>query len=160
MNFIDPSVKQGKGVVVWHFAVVLANCVLGDGVSIGSGAEIGRGTVIGDHSRISAHVFLPSNTKIGCYCFIGPGVVCTDDKRPRALNKIYLARPPQIEDGASIGAGAVILPGIRIGKNAMVGAGAIVTHDVPDDAVIRSEPARIRETPLRFLHQEMLSVLK
>jgi acetyltransferase-like isoleucine patch superfamily enzyme len=137
----------GVDVVVWHFARVLADVVIGDHCSIGGGAEIGRGTLIGDHSRISANVFLPSNTVIGDHVFIGPGVVCTDDRYPRTLEpgETYEALPPCIGDYASIGAGAVLLPGVQIGKRARIAAGAIVTRDVPDEGMVRGEPARMAE---------------
>ena len=79
---------------------------------------------------------------IGERVFIGPRVVMTDDKWPRAGNAAYEAQPPVIEDDAVVGAGAVLLPGVRIGRRAMVGAGAIVTKDVPAFAVVRCEPAR------------------
>jgi len=67
-----------------------------------------------------------------------------DDKRPWAGNSEYLAQPPRLMDGCSIGAGSVILPGVTIGKAAMIGAGSVVTKDVPDGAVVRGEPARLR----------------
>lgn len=144
VNFIDPTASIGEGTVCWHFCVVLQDVVIGENCSIGSGAEIGRGSVIGDRVRISAHVFLPAKSKVGDEVFIGPGAVFTDDRHPRAGNAQYRAEPPIIERGASIGAGAVILPGVRIGANAMVGAGAIVTKDVAAWSVVRSEPARER----------------
>lgn len=146
-NFIDPSAVLGQRTKVWHFAVVLQECVIGDDVSIGSLAEIGRGTVIGNRTRIGHGVFLPPNSVIGEDVFIGPCVVFTDDKYPRANNADYDAQPPLIEDGASVGAGAVILPGVRIGAGAMVGAGAIVTRDVPPRGNVRGEPAHLR--PIR-----------
>lgn len=144
INFIAPTAIIGRGTKVWHFAVVLQDCVIGDDVSIGSLSEIGRGTVIGNRSRIGHGVFLPSNSRIGEDVFVGPCVVCTDDKYPRANNHAYHAQPPVIEDGASIGAGAILLPGVRIGRSAMVGAGAVVTRDVPPFANVRGEPAHQR----------------
>lgn len=142
-SFIDPSAILGPGSVAWHFSVILAKVVIGESVSIGSGCEIGRGSIIGDRTRIGAHVFLPPRSTVGADVFIGPNVTCTDDRHPRAGNADYVAEPPIIEDGASIGAGAILLPGVRIGAGAMVGAGAVVTRDVPARSVIRGEPARI-----------------
>lgn len=145
-NFIDESsLPLGEHTVVWHYAVVLADCRIGHHCSIGSGCEIGKGSVIGNYSRISAHVFLPSNSVIEERVFIGPGCVFTDDRHPRAgNNQAYDARPPHVESGASIGAGAVILPGIRIGAGAMIGAGAVVTRDVAAHEHVRGEPARVK----------------
>lgn len=145
--FIDPSVTIGVGTKVWHYSCVLAEVKLGASVNIGSGCEIGRGSVIGDRTRIGAHVFLPPMSTIGADVFIGPGVVCTDDRHPRCGNSDYIAEPPIIEDGASIGAGAVILPGVRIGANARIAAGAVVTKHVPAEGHVLGFPARERVMP-------------
>jgi UDP-2-acetamido-3-amino-2,3-dideoxy-glucuronate N-acetyltransferase len=142
--FVDPSSRIPASSQVWHFAIVLANCKIGNDVNIGGGAEIGRGTTIGDRTRISSGVFLPSNSVIGSDVFIGPNVTCTDDRFPKTLKpgETYKAEPPVIEDGASVGAGAVILPGVRIGKGSRVAAGAIVTRDVPDGLAVKGLPAK------------------
>ena len=144
-KFVDPSATVGEDCTIWHYAIVLQLVTIGKCCSIGSRCEVGRGTTIGDYSRIGSGTFLPANTKIGRYVFIGPNVTMTDDRYPRVPvpgDPKYDARPPVIEDGASIGAGAVILPGIHIGLGARVAAGAIVTHDVPSNGVVRSQPAR------------------
>jgi len=145
--FIDPSATFQKGTIIWHYARVLAKCRIGFDVSIGGGTEIGRGTVIGDRTRIGANVFLPPNSVIGSEVFIGPNVTCTDDKHPMAGNTEYTAEPPTIGDGASIGAGAVLLPGVVIGANARVAAGAVVTRDVPAGMMVVGNPARWRAMP-------------
>ncbi len=144
INFIDDTAKIGAGTKIWHFSVILQDVIIGENCSIGSHAEIGRGTVIGKGTRISALVFLPPHSQVGENVFIAPHVMFCDDKRPRAGNAEYLAQPPRILDGASVGAGSVILPGVTIGRGAMVGAGSVVTKDVPDGAVVRGEPARLR----------------
>lgn len=128
---------------VWHFAVIGDGAVIEGDCSIGSHAEIGRGSIIGAGSRVGKGSFLPSRSEIGKRVFIGPNVTFCDDKRPRAGNPGYKAEPPIVEDDASIGAGAVILPGVRIGKGALVGAGAVVTKDVPEGSVVLGNPARI-----------------
>jgi len=144
LAFVDPSAKIGEGVVIWQFASVLQGVKIGDNVSIGAGTEIGQGTVIGKDSRISAQVFLPSNSHIGERVFIGPRCVFTDDKMPRAGTINYKAQPPILDDGCSVGAGSVILPGIKIGVGALVGAGSIVTRDVSAGSHVRGEPARTK----------------
>lgn len=143
-NFVDKTAQLGSDVKVWHFAVILADVVVGDNVSVGSRTEIGRGSTIGNGTRISSGVFLPSNSVIGKNCFIAPNVTFTDDRYPRAGNDAYYAQPPILEDGCSVGAGSVILPGIRIGAGAMVGAGSVVTKDVPPQGHVRGEPARTK----------------
>lgn len=146
--FIDPTAKLGRGVTVWHFARILARVVLGDDVSIGSGAEIGRGSSIAGRTRIGAGVFLPPDSVVGQRVFIGPNCTFTDDRHPRVpevAHATYCAQPPCIGDDAAIGAGCVILPGVTIGRGARVGAGSVVTKDVPAGAMVRGVPARIVE---------------
>jgi UDP-2-acetamido-3-amino-2,3-dideoxy-glucuronate N-acetyltransferase len=144
-NFIDPSAILAPSVRVWHYARVLAGVRIGEDSSIGSGSEIGKNTIIGDRTRIGAGVFLPSNSLVGDEVFIGPNTTFCDDKYPRA-GQTYEPRPPRIGDRASIGAGCVILPGVRIGAGAMIGAGSVVVGDVPENALLYGEPATIRRT--------------
>ncbi len=144
-RFIAPCATLGDFVSIWHHAVILAEVVLGDGVSIGSFTEVGRGTTIGAGSRIGAQVFLPPHTRIGARVFVGPQVMCCDDRHPyvhAADDPPYVPEPPVIEDGAVIGAAAVLLPGVVIGAGAHIAAGAIVTRSVPPGGVVRGEPAR------------------
>lgn len=141
--------------MIWHFSVVLADVKIGQNVSIGSRCEIGRGSVIGDGTRIGSGTFLPPNSAIGQNVFIGPNVTFTDDRHPRiheAGDEPYHAEPPRIEEGAAIGAGAVILPGVRIGKHARVAAGAIVTKDVIEYSMVRGPRARVHTMPREWEH--------
>jgi UDP-2-acetamido-3-amino-2,3-dideoxy-glucuronate N-acetyltransferase len=154
---IDASAIIGPDSVVWWYARILAGVRIGANCSIGGGTEIGRGSVIGDNTRVGANAFLPPNTIVGANVFIGPGVVCTDDKHPHIHSPgelPYLAQPPVIEEGAAIGAGAVLLPGVRIGKYARVAAGAIVTKDVAERGMVRGQPARPRTMPPEWEHPE------
>ena len=135
---IGANVELGYGTKVWQGATVCDGVKTGNNCVIGSCAWIGKGVKMGDNCHIQHGVFIPNNTVIGDRCFVGPLVVLTDDRYPVAGNKDYLAEPPCIDDDVSIGAGAVILPGVRIMKGAMIGAGAIVTMDVPPGTVVRS----------------------
>ena len=153
-NFVDQSAVIGEGTTIWHFAVVLADCIVGRNVSIGAGAEIGRGTKIGDNSRIGSGVFLPSNSVVGHDCFIGPRVTATDDRYPRVNNAEYNAEPPVFSDYCSVGAGSVILPGVHVGKKALIGAGSVVTRDVPDGGTVYGEKAKLREVSFKHLSRE------
>lgn len=153
-NFVDKSAVIGDGTECWHYCAILADVVIGKNCSIGSHAEIGRGTKIGDSSRIGSGVFLPPNSIVGSHVFIAPGCVFCDDKFPRVNNVEYNAEPPVLEDYCSIGAGSVILPGVRIGKNAMVGAGSIVTRNVPQGGTVYGEKAKLREVNFKHLSKE------
>ena len=139
---IDQSVTVWSNAVIGADVVIFPNCVIGANVYIGKGSFIGRGV------HIQTGVFLPNNSKIGNGVFIGPNATFTDDRHPRAGNKHYRPEPPVLEDGCSVGAGAVILPGVRIGKCAMVGAGAVVTRDVESYETVvgcPAEPIKLKE---------------
>lgn len=143
---VHDTVRSTKPVTIWAGACVMSGTVLDAGVSIGRHSEIGRDCRIGEGTRIGYGVFLPNRTVIGRYVFIGPNVTFTDDKHPSVIKALYRPAPCVVEDSASIGAGAVILPGVRIGQGAMVGAGAVVTKDVPPWTTVMGNPARPKVT--------------
>lgn len=139
---VDPTVTIGEGVKVWANAGVMYDVILGNNVSIGRGTEIGHGTTIGDGTRIGYGCFVPNNAKIGKDVFIGPSCTFCDDMHPRTRKPWeppYHAQPCVIEDGAAIGAGVILLPGIHIGKGARIAAGSIVTRDVKDYTAVRGQ---------------------
>lgn len=138
-SVVDPSVKFGANCIVWHFTTIGYMVELGNNVSIGGRCFIGNWTTIGSETRIQDGVFIPDQSTIGSRVFIGPNVTFTDDRYPKVNNIDYTHEPPILEDDCSIGAGAVILPGVRIGKAAMVGAGCVVTKDVPPNSVIKEK---------------------
>lgn len=115
---------------VWQYATVMPGAILGEFVSIGGHTEIGRYCNIGARTRIGYGCFLPNKVQVGERVFIGPRVVMCDDRKPVVNDPFYKAEPPVIEDDVSIGAGAVILPGRRLGRGCRIGAGATVAHDV------------------------------
>ena len=138
---IDPSVLVGENCTIWQYATICAEAVLGEGVVVGSHVWIGRHAQIGSFTRLQHGAFIPNRTIIGKGVFIGPNVTMTDDKYPKA-GRLYRAEPPILDDDCSIGAGAVLLPGVRIGRGAMVGAGAVVTQDVAPFSIVTGIPAR------------------
>lgn len=138
---IHESVRFGENCTVWQFATICENAQLGEGVVVGSAAWIGRGCLIGNFTRIQHGAFIPNHTRIGRSVFIGPNAVLTDDKTPK-VGRLYTPNPPTLEDDCSIGAGAVILPGVTIGRGAMIGAGAVVTQNVPAFAIMMGSPAK------------------
>lgn len=139
---VHETARIAESTTVWQFASVGAGTKIGPGGVIGSCAYIGKNCRIGEGVRIQHGAFLPNGTVVEDHAFIGPNVTCTDDRYPRAGNHGYEARPPHILKSASIGAGAVLLPGVCIGAFAMVGAGAVVTHDVMYGELVKGVPAR------------------
>lgn len=146
--FIHPSADVqtkhiGKETRIWQYVVVLPDARIGDQVNVCSHCLIESDVVIGNRVTVKSGVQLWDGLRVGDDVFIGPNVTFTNDKFPRS--KMYPDQFLQtcIEAGASIGGGAVILPGITIGKGAMVGAGAVVTKSVPPYAIVTGSPARI-----------------
>jgi acetyltransferase-like isoleucine patch superfamily enzyme len=133
--------RIGEGTVIWNF-VNLFGCQIGESCVISSFVEIGKDVVIGDRCKIQSFSYIPSGVEIEDEVFIGPRVTFTNDRFPRATGS-WSVTETKVCKGASISAGAVIVCGVTIGKNAMVGAGAVVTKDVPDNAVVIGNPARI-----------------
>ena len=127
---VHPEALVHETAKVWAYTVICEDTYIGANAVIGTHCYIGKGTVIGEGVHIQTGVFLPNDSLIEDFAFIGPNVVFTDDRYPRSGNKAYFAEPPKVRRGASIGAGAVILPGVEIGAGAMIGAGAVVTKDV------------------------------
>jgi acetyltransferase-like isoleucine patch superfamily enzyme len=141
-NFISEKAKIGENVKIWHFSYVGENAVIGDNVSIGSLAHIDYDVKIGENTRIEGQAYIPPLSRIGKNVFIGPAAVLTNDPYPMCDKMIGVI----IEDGAIIGARAVIKAGVTVGKNSIVAMGAIVTRDVPENSVVMGSPASIRYT--------------
>jgi acetyltransferase-like isoleucine patch superfamily enzyme len=148
---ITDDVTLGPGVVIHHPDLVnLYGCEIGEGTAIGPFVEIQRGASIGSRCKISSHSFICTGVEIGSGVFVGHGVAFVNDQRPKALNaKGELSSEGEwellrtrVEDGASIGSNATVLGGIVIGARALVGAGSVVTRDVPPDTVVAGVPAR------------------
>lgn len=133
----------GSGFVTGHGVLVREECIIGDDVSIGSGSILEHHVTLHDRVRVHSRVFIPEFTVCKEDAWIGPGVVFTNAKYPRSKDAKKNLRGAIIERGAKIGAHATILPGIRVGEGALVGAGAVVTKDVPDYAVVVGNPAAV-----------------
>jgi UDP-2-acetamido-3-amino-2,3-dideoxy-glucuronate N-acetyltransferase len=146
---IAPDVIIGNDVSIREF-VNLYGCTIGDGTKIGTFVEIQRGVIIGKNCKIQSHSFLCEGVHIEDGVFVGHGVMFTNDKNPRAINEDgtikqdtdWKCLPTYVKYGASIGSNATILAGITIGEFAMIGAGAVVTKDVPAHAIVIGNPAR------------------
>ena len=135
--------KIGDGTKFWQFVVALPGARVGENCNICSHCLIENDVIIGDRVTVKSGVQLWDGLRVGNDVFIGPNVSFTNDRYPRSRNCNFTLLPTIIEDGASIGAGAVVLPGLRIGERAMIGAGSVVTRDVPAGTLVMGNPARV-----------------
>jgi acetyltransferase-like isoleucine patch superfamily enzyme len=152
---VAPSVRLGRGVVIHHPELVnLYGCEVGDGTRIGAFVEIQKNATVGARCKISSHTFICEGVHIEDEVFVGHGVMFINDRFPRATaggglqtEADWQVIPTRVRNGASIGSGAVVMCGVTIGERALVGAGAVVTHNVPADAVVAGVPARLHSRP-------------
>jgi acetyltransferase-like isoleucine patch superfamily enzyme len=149
---ISPDVVLGKDVKLAGFCN-LYGCEIGDGTKIGTFVEIQKGARIGARCKISSHSFICEGVTIEDGVFIGHGVIFVNDRYPKAVNpggslqteNDWECQRTLIKQGASIGSGTTLLGGITIGENALVGAGSVVTKDVPANSLVVGNPARLSE---------------
>jgi acetyltransferase-like isoleucine patch superfamily enzyme len=147
---IAPDVKLGQRVRLSRF-INLYGCEIGDDCKIGTFVEIQRNATIGNRCKISSHTFICEGVTIEDSVFIGHGVVFINDTYPRATNAEgslktdldWTVEPTVIKRGASIGSGTTILANVTVGENSIVGAGSVVTRDVPANSIVAGNPARI-----------------
>jgi acetyltransferase-like isoleucine patch superfamily enzyme len=139
----------GERVIVGDQACVRERCAIGDDVVIGRGSLVENDTTVGALTKIQAHAYVTAYSTLEEHVFIAPCVITTNDNfMGRTEKRHELVKGPTIRRGARVGGGAVLLPGIEIGEEAFVGAGAVVLQDVPPRAVVVGSPARqIREVP-------------
>ena len=149
-QLIAPDVKLGRDVRIHDF-VNLYGCEIGDETKIGTFVEVQKGAKIGKRCKISSHTFICEGVTIEAEVFVGHGVTFINDRYPRATNQTgalqteadWNCQQTIVRRGASIGSGATLLGGICIGENAIVGAGSVVTKDVPASVTVAGNPARI-----------------
>jgi UDP-2-acetamido-3-amino-2,3-dideoxy-glucuronate N-acetyltransferase len=148
---VSPEAIIGPGTRIWHQAQVRERATLGANCIVGKGAYVDFDVAIGDNVKIQNGVYVYHGATVQEGVFLGPGVILTNDKLPRAINPDgslksdadWEVSPTLIKRGASIGAGAVVLPGVSVGEFALVGSGAVVTRDVPDHGLVYGNPARL-----------------
>ncbi len=149
---IAPDVKLGKNVRIFDF-VNLYGCEIGDGSKIGTFVEIQKGVKVGKNVKISTHTFICEGVTIEDNVFIGHNVSFINDKYPRSTNADgsmqteadWHVVPTLVKRGASVGTSSTILCGVTIGENAVIGAGSVVTKDVPPNSIAYGVPARVRK---------------
>ncbi|WP_305373330.1 acyltransferase [Photobacterium leiognathi] len=137
------STNIGTDTRIWQFSVVLKDAVIGDNCNVCAHTLIENDVVVGNNVTIKSGVYLWDGLRIEDDVFIGPCVAFTNDKTPRSKQYPEVFLSTTVQKGASIGANATILPGVTLGKHCMVGAGAVVTKDVPAYAVVVGNPASV-----------------
>jgi acetyltransferase-like isoleucine patch superfamily enzyme len=149
---VSPKALIGGNTRIWHQAQVREGARIGENCILSKGVYLDRDVTVGSNVKIQNGASIYHGATIEDGVFLGPGVILTNDKLPRAINPDgslksdadWEVSPTRIRRGASIGAGAVILPGVTIGEFALVGAGALVTNDVPPHGLVYGNPARLR----------------
>ncbi len=148
--FVEANVTLATGARIWHHAQIRTNASIGARCVIGKGVFVDFGVSIGDDCKLQNYACVYHGVKLGRGVFVGPHVVFTNDVRPRAVTADFCplrdgdweVGETSVDDGAAIGANSTVLPNVRIGKWAMVGAGSTVTRDVPPYALVVGSPAR------------------
>ena len=145
-SYIDENVEIGEGTKIWHFSHVQSGASIGKNCVLGQNVNVGNNVVIGNYVKIQNNVSVYEGVTLEDYVFCGPSIVFTNivnprSKYPQVGSKFYIKT--LVKEGASIGANATIVCGITIGKYAFIGAGAVVTKNIPDYALVIGNPARI-----------------
>ncbi len=152
-NCIAPDVKFGKDVKLSTF-INLYGCEIGDETKIGAFVEIQKNSTVGKRCKISSHTFICEGVIIEDYVFVGHGVTFINDSYPRATTPDgslqteadWKVEPTVVKQGASIGSGVTIMCNVTIGERAIIGAGSVVTRDVPAGAIVAGNPARVKRS--------------
>jgi acetyltransferase-like isoleucine patch superfamily enzyme len=151
---VEAGASIGANTKVWQFATVRNGATVGEGCIIGQGAFVDSDVVVGNNCKLENYVSAHRGARIENEVFLGPGVILTNDHWPRAARRDgslatdddWKCEPVTVRRGASLGAGAIALPGVTIGEEAMVGSGSVVTRDVLAKTVVAGSPARLLKT--------------
>lgn len=142
-SIIDEGCKIGKGSKIWHFSHLMPNCILGQNCNLGQNVMIGSNVILGSNVKVQNNVSIYEGVECEDDVFLGPSMVFTNVINPRSsVNRRGEFLKTRVKKGATIGANATIVCGVGIGKYAFIGAGAVVTNDVPDYALVVGNPAK------------------
>ena len=142
-SYIDDNVTIGEGTKIWHFCHIQSGAIIGKNCSFGQNVNVGNNVKIGDGVKVQNNVSIYEGVELEDFVFCGPSCVFTNVTVPRAKYPVHGAyKKTLVREGASLGANCTIVCGVTIGKNAMIAAGAVVTKDVEDNALMAGVPAR------------------
>jgi len=170
---VSDDAKIGPGTRIWHQVQIREGAVIGSECILGKGAYVDLNVRIGDRCKLQNSVFVFHGFNLEDGVFLGPGVMLLNDKNPRAINadgslksdSDWTTSEAIVRHGAAVGGGAVVLPGVSIGRFALVGAGAVVTREVPDHGIVAGNPARLKGfacvcgKPLKLLDRKLDGIL-
>ncbi|MGO9176459.1 MAG: acyltransferase [Desulfobaccales bacterium] len=154
-TIIYADVQIGDDFQTGHHVMIREKTVIGDHVVIGTNTVIDGHVTIGDFVKIESNCYIPTHVTIGNRVFLGPNVTLTNDRYPLKMRDSYRPEGPIIEDGVTLGAGVVVCPGVRIGADSFVAAGAVVTRDVPPGSMVMGVPGRFRPLPEKLQERNL-----
>ena len=154
-SVIYGDVTTGNDFQTGHHVMIREKTVIGNHVVIGTGTVVDGQVEIGDFVKIESQCYIPTHVRIGNRVFLGPGVTLTNDRYPLKQRDRYHPEGPVIEDGVTLGGRVTVCPGVRIGEDAFVAAGAVVTKDVPPRSLAIGVPARIKPLPAHLAERNL-----
>jgi acetyltransferase-like isoleucine patch superfamily enzyme len=154
-TIIYADVQVGDFFQTGHHVMIREKTVIGSHVVVGTNTVIDGQVTIADFVKIESNCYIPTNVTIGTRVFLGPNVTLTNDRYPLKMRDRYVPEGPVIEDGVTLGAGVVVCPGVRVGHDAFVAAGAVVTKDVPPNSMVKGVPGRCAPLPEHLRERNM-----
>lgn len=154
-TIIYSDVEAGDDFQTGHNVMIREKTVFGNHIVVGTNTVIDGHVIIGDFVKIESSCYIPTHVNIGSRVFFGPGVVLTNDRYPQKMRDQYKPEGPIINDGVTLGAGVVVLPGVKVGMGSFVAAGAVVTKDIPPMSFVKGIPGKISPLPKKLRELNM-----
>jgi acetyltransferase-like isoleucine patch superfamily enzyme len=154
-TIIYGDVRVGDDFQTGHHVTIREHTNIGHHVVVGTNTVIDGNVTIGDFVKIQSNCYIPTHVTIGRRVFLGPNVILTNDRYPLKMRKAYKPEGPILEDGVTLGGGVVVCPGVRIGHDSFVAAGAVVTRDVPPHSLVMGIPGRISPLPEKLRERNL-----
>ncbi|HOI94709.1 MAG TPA: acyltransferase [Syntrophobacter fumaroxidans] len=154
-TIIYADVEIGDYFQTGHHVTIREKTRIGNHVVVGTNTVIDGQVVIGDFVKIESNCYIPTHVTIGSRVFLGPNVTMANDRYPLKMRDRYVAEGPTLEDGVTLGAGVVVCPGVRIGRDVFVAAGSVVTKDVPPETMVLGVPGRFAPLPAQLRERNM-----